>query len=95
LSAASALLFAHALPSGSQTLSASWRLARLLFPGNTSSIGYAGLKQLGDRSFDIHPPLQSFESIALRLSPLIMQCWRKGKPEGFLRFRQFSGCLAG
>jgi len=32
LSAASELLFAHALPSGSPTLSASWRLARLQSP---------------------------------------------------------------
>jgi hypothetical protein len=79
LSAAPELLFAHALPSGSPTLSASWRLARLQPPEEYQFHRLCwpeATRQLQlDRTQTIHPPLQSFESIAPRLGPLVMQCW--------------------
>ena len=94
LSAASELLFAHALPSGSPTLSASWRLARLRSPEEYQFHRLCWPEATRRPQFDIHRPLQSFESIAQRLGPLIMQCWAgREKRKDFCDSERFLAAL--
>jgi hypothetical protein len=94
LNAASELLFAQAWPSGSPTLSASWRLARLPSPEEYQLHRLCWPEATRRPQLDIHPPLQSFESIAHCLGlPIMQSCAGRENRKDFLDTKRFLAAL--